>query len=282
MDPAVIIDSGSGYYKGGLAGNWTPSVVMDSVVGKPKTVGVHAGMGATDRYVGDEALAKRLVLDLDWPIQKGIITNFDHYEKLLKHTFSSLKVHSEEQPILISEGMSVPSDQRPKLAEMCFEKFGVRGFCQITEAVLATYGAGLSSAMVIDFGEQKTDIVPVGDAYQTSAVLFGGDNRLNIGGTQLTDFLCTNLRHSGFNFTTQVERELVRDMKEKLCYVALDFEEEQKAKKPKASYTLPDGQVINFGFQRFQVFFFFSFFLILFFLIFSSFFFFSSFFQFFS
>jgi len=173
----------------------------------------------------------------------------------LKHTFNELKVHPEEQPLLFGEGMMIPELQRATLAELCFEKFGVRGFFQASDAVLATYGSGLTSALVIDFGEHKTDVVPVAEGRQSAILKIAGQGRLNIGGAELTENLCSGLRQNGYKFATQIELELVREMKEKFCYVAYDFEEEHRnlANLRKAVYTLPDGQVISFGIHRFQV-----------------------------
>lgn len=40
-DPTIVIDPGSAYFKAGMAGGFVPKVVFDSVLGKPKTPGVH-------------------------------------------------------------------------------------------------------------------------------------------------------------------------------------------------------------------------------------------------
>ena len=244
--PHIIIDNGTGYCKAGLSGEEGPRAVFPACVGYPK---YSTGMIVGDKkevYVGADAEAKRGILKLNYPIEHGVVNNWDDMEKIWGHVFTNeLRVAPEEHNVMLTEAPMNPKENREKMAQIMFETFNVPGLYIAIQAVLSLYSAGKFTGIVADSGDGVTHFVPIFDGYSLPHAIV----RLDLAGRDLTEYMMKLLTETGMRFSTTAEKEIVKAIKEKSCYVALDFEEELKSVEP-FDYELPDGTHVIVKDQR--------------------------------
>ncbi len=253
MTEVIIIDSGSAMTKAGFSGDDAPRAVFPTVVGTPRHRGVMVGMGGKDCYVGDEAMAKRGILTLKYPIEHGIVINWDDMEEIWKHVFDNeLGAASEECKVMVTECPYNTKTNREKACQIMFETFNVPAFYIGIDAVLSLYASGRTTGIVISSGASVTHTVPIYEGVPVPHAI----GRLDLAGNDITERLQTLLNEKGYSFTTTAEKEIVRDMKEQLGYVSvnhdLELADAETSSDLEKEYELPDGQVITLGSERFQ------------------------------
>ena len=188
----------------------------------------------------DEAHSKRGILTLKHPVENGIIAMWDKMEQLWHHTFyNELRITPVDHPILLTEAPLNPRTYRAKTTQIMFETFNVPAFYLSNQAVLSLYASGRTVGIVLDSGQDAIRVVPIYESYSLSDAIC----LFNVAGRDLDMYLNKLLMDRGI----APGRDLMRGIKEKLCYVALDFERELQSPTFDKSYELPDGQAITIG-----------------------------------
>jgi actin len=221
----LVIDNGSSMCKAGFAGDEAPQSVFQSVVGRSRPPQKNAGGSNIEAFVGYEACAKAGALFFKYPIEHGIVNNWDDMEKIWHHTFyNELRVDPTEHPVLLTEVLLNSKANREKMIKVMFDTFNVPSFYVGKQPVLSLYASGRTTGIAFDIGDGVCQILPIYESKSLSNALV----RFNLAGRDLTAWMVSLLTERGHEFSTTAEKRIVQDIKEKLCYVALDYQAELK------------------------------------------------------
>lgn len=248
----VVLDIGQFSSKAGFAGEDFPSQVFFTMVGKPKYQQVNFDYGTPSQdeyYVGDEIQSLGLY-KITYPIEKGIIQDWVSFEKILDYIFYNLRVDPTLVNLLFAIHPLFPHQDLKRLFELFLEQYQCNAFYPVLDSMLTLYAGGFQTGLVIEIGDSITRIVPIYEGYKLDHAI----RILDIGGRTLTKYMEKILGEQGFSADSSIRRELVRALKEKACFVSLDYKEDIKRKEQyDKPYSLPDGSTIRLNKERFDV-----------------------------
>ncbi|KAJ5871431.1 Glycosyl transferase family 28 C-terminal [Penicillium soppii] len=253
----IVIDNGSGTIRAGFAGEEIPSCYFPSFVGRPKHPRVMAGGLEGDSFIGSRAQELRGLLKIRYPLEHGIVTNWEDMESIWHYVYENeLKTLPEEHPVLLTEPPLNPRQNRDIAAQLMFEAFNVPALYMSIQAVLSLYASGRTTGVVLDSGDGVSHAVPVFEGFAIPNSI----RRIDVAGRDVTEQMQLLLRKAGHVLHTSAEKEVVRMIKEKVCYVSLDPKREEKewmnnyhkSDAKAVDYSLPDGHKIKIGQERYR------------------------------
>lgn len=269
-------------------------------IGRPKHVKVMAGAVEGSIFVGERARDLKGLLRLQHATQRSTthggsalainqssatqshgatVTDWDAMHSLWQHVYSELACTSDAHPVLLTEAPLCDRRHRAKAAELFFESFQAPALYMQTQAILALYASGRTSGVVVDCGDLQCSVVPVYEGFMLPHAV----QRIDLGGRDVTQYLQLLLRKSGTALLqTSAELEVVRDLKEKVCYVAYNLAAHEKGSaamsaaslaslstagsglgsdlnlsaydlvEPIVPYKLPDGSILQIGAEKYR------------------------------
>ncbi|KAK2091155.1 hypothetical protein P7K49_030439 [Saguinus oedipus] len=234
---AVVIDTGTGFTKCGLAGeDHVLGVIPSRVQGLQ-----HPTQGQPQYTVPENQEGSYSVLN------RGVVHDWDALEVLWQHLFyCKLGVQPEKLAVLVTDSPVSPRTNREKVAEVLLEHFHVPAMQTVHQALLALYAYGRTTGLVLGSGHGTSYVAPIltGDLGPLDTYW------LDVAGADLTDYLAQLLQRSGHSLP---KAGLINQMKEACCYVAMDVAAERARTQAQAGvdFVLPDKQVITLSSERF-------------------------------
>ncbi|CAF0950941.1 unnamed protein product [Adineta steineri] len=252
----IVCDNGTGYIKCGFCTSNFPDYHFPCMVGRPliRSRTKVNNIEVKDIMVGDEAQSVRQTLEINYPVANGIVTNWEDMEHIYTYLFGPKKMNIDprDAKILLTEAPLNPVKNRAKMLDVMLDKFQFHECSLAYQAILTLYAQGILTGVVVDIGDGVTHICPVIDGF----CLQNSIARLNIAGRDITQYLIRLLLLRGYVFNQSADIDTVQQIKEKLCYVAHDVDQERKLALDTTvlveSFTLPDGRIIKLSGERFE------------------------------
>lgn len=258
MAKPIVTDNGTGFVKTGYAGDNFPSLIFPSMIGRPmmRAEEEFKDVELKDIEVGDRCAKYRAMLETSYPVENGIVKDWEGMGHLWDYTFyermglttDTIKDHK----IMLTEPPMNPRSNKKRMCETMFDKYNFAATKVSIQAMLVLYAQGLLTGVVVDSGDGVSHIVPVWEGMCPPNLI----KRLNVAGRHITRYFIKLLQVRGYAFNRSADFETVRQIKEKLCYVGYDMAVEKRLALDTttllAKYELPDGRIIKMDRERYE------------------------------
>eukprot|EP00002_Diphylleia_rotans_P022263 TRINITY_DN4360_c0_g1_i3.p1 TRINITY_DN4360_c0_g1~~TRINITY_DN4360_c0_g1_i3.p1 ORF type:complete len:329 (+),score=58.83 TRINITY_DN4360_c0_g1_i3:62-1048(+) len=242
----LIIDNGSATCKAAIVGDQPR--VMPNLVGKSKSDKLFYIADGVDDCKDPSSLVLRS------PFEKGYLVNWEVEKDVWDRIFTIFSVKHSETNLVITQAPLNPASLQKMVGEVVFEEYGFPSLIAATASFYAHNCPSLKKpfpgyGIVVDSGYSFTHIIP----FENGRVINSGIKRINVGGKLLTNYLKEIVSYRHWNMME--ETLLVNRIKEKTCYVSMDFNRELRTPKGRNNplrmeYVLPDYRTSTYGYVK--------------------------------
>ena len=100
-------------------------------------------------YIGDDVQTRRNLLDITYPIERGVVKDWDSMEAIWEEIVFHKNQHvKEKSPILVTDSLNNPKINREKAAEIMLEKMDAPSMYVGLQPVLSLWANGLTTGVV--------------------------------------------------------------------------------------------------------------------------------------
>jgi actin len=178
-----------------------------------------ADVESKGQYVGEDCMRMRGVLKITYPINRGAVMDWESYYSVLTHIFYNvLRVDPSKMNVIYTESPLTPLDTRKYITRLFFETYRAKSVYIANSPIMALFSAGLTTGISVESGEGLSWIVPIIDG----KVVAHAVQRLTLSGKDVSEYLRTLLLGYGVNITSSAQREILREIKEQNCFIALN------------------------------------------------------------
>lgn len=251
---SIVIDMGQYSTKIGFGSENEPRKIFPTICGYPKYKAIDASL-QTDQtkqiFIGLEIIESLGLYKLRRPIANGgEIVDWGEFEAIINYIFYLLRVDPAMCKIMFTTNPFLSVESKKKLFELFLEKHVCGAYYPVRGALLTMYSGGFNTGLIIDMGASNIRITPI---YQ-SFILQHAVRNLGLGGSVLDNLLEKKIKEAGVPIESSVQKNLVRVLKERACFVSLNFEQDlQNKEKFQKKYTLPDYKKITLESERFII-----------------------------
>jgi actin-related protein len=253
----TCLDFGSYSLRAGALDSEIVTVNERSVAGKQKLHPTMIGLNYQSRYVGSAAMERKALLEIESPVERGVVRDWDGWEALMTHVLENdeFGFNPSEYPLVFTMPILNPLKNEENIVERLFETFRLPACAATLVPVVSKMSTGWVTGTLVEIGHGLIQIV----CFDDGVLLEESVQRIPFGGQDLTEYMARAVSEGDvpISLLSDSNWHLAGQIKEEVIEVAFDYDaalqNTAESTENRGSYVFRDGTPIDFIAHRYRV-----------------------------